>query len=97
MEQVVLSPSQVAAGEVGVHNPEVGEVEEGPEFQLQGVVGEGVVWVAPCREAEEGEGVGLHQVEGAEQGEVEGDNDPYLGVEGVVEVVVEGQVLNQMN
>lgn len=32
MEQVVLSPSQVAAGEVGVHNPEVGEVEEGPEF-----------------------------------------------------------------
>lgn len=60
-------------------------------------MGEGVVWVAPCREAEEGEGVGLHQVEGAEQGEVEGDNDPYLGVEGVVEVVVEGQVLNQMN
>lgn len=115
MEQVVLSPSQVAAEEVGVHNPGEGEVEEGPEFQLQGVVGEGVVWVAPCREAEEGEGVvwvvpcregeegqgvGLHQVEGAEQGEVEGDNDPYLGVEGEVVVVVgvvEGQVRHLMN
>lgn len=99
MEQVVLSPSQVAAEEVGVHNPGEGEVEEGPEFQLQGVVGEGVVWVAPCREGEEE--VGLHQVEGAEQGEVEGDNDPYLGVEGEVVVVVvgvvEGQVRHLMN
>lgn len=102
MEQVVLSPSQVAAEEVGVHNPGVGEVVEGPEFQLQGVVGEGVVWVAPCREGEEGQGVGLHQVEEAEQGEVEGDNDPYLGVEGEGEVVVvvgvvEGQVRHLMN
>lgn len=100
MEQVVLSPSQVAAEEVGVHNPGVGVVVEGSEFQLQGVVGEGVVWVDPYREAEEGQGVGLHQVEGAEQGEVEGDNDPYLGVEGEVVVVVgvvEGQVRHLMN
>lgn len=94
MELVVLSPSQVAAE---VHNPGVGE---GPEFQLLEVAGEGVVWVAPCLEegvvAEE-EGVGLHQVEGAGQGEVEGDNDPYLGGEGVEVGVEEGQVLNQMN
>lgn len=42
--------------------------------------------------------MGLHQVEGVEQGEVEGDNDPYLGVEGEVVVgVVEGQVRNLMN
>lgn len=101
MELVVLSPSQVAAEEAEVHNPGVGEVGEGPEFQLLEVAGEGVVWVAPCLEegvvAEE-EGVGLHQVEGAGQGEVEeGGNDPYLGGEGVEVGVEEGQVLNQMN
>lgn len=100
MELVVLSPSQVAAEEAEVHNPGVGEVGEGPEIQLQGVAGEGVVWVAPCLEegvGEEGEGVVLHQVEGAEQGEVEGDNELYLGVEGVEVGAGEGQVLNQMN
>lgn len=40
VELVVLSPSQVAAE---VHNPGVGEVGEGPEFQLLEVAGEGVV------------------------------------------------------